>query len=375
MTAGQIDAGLSRSPLYEQLAERVREMIEAQELWGQRLAPERELAGAFGVSQDTVRRGLQALAAEGLLVRRSGRGTMVLAKPPSSGGKSRTRVLLVSAWERQAPDYVGHMISGLGAGISSEANWNADFTDVSSPPGRAALLENLRTSPPDGMIMISVTDRTLIERCLQVWNGPIVVLDHQHPDLPVTSVCDDGRGGAQMAVKHLISLGHRRIGFVDVARQELNPWRRDGYIAALRAADMEVDPELIVNASGSVLAGMVAGEQLLDLANPPTAVFAFDGQRAWGVWQAAERRGLEVGRDFAIIGVGGAQQSAPDFPGLSIVMIDAWELGRVAVRELRELVAGRSQRRGEVQVAPELVLSKSSEPGAPRTPEQKEEEA
>ena len=111
---------------------------------------------------------------------------------------------------------------------------------------------------------------------------------------------------------------------------------------------------------GSFESGLSAGNELLGRRDPPTAVFAFDDTRAWGVWRAAEARGLEVGRDLALVGFGDTAARAGFPEELSSVRFGSSDMGRLAVAKLRELMAGRGQA-GEIVLVPtELVVRKSS---------------
>src|SRR5207247_2551540 len=92
--------------------------------------------------------------------------------------------------------------------------------------------------------------------------------------------------GADQAMRHLLGLGHRRIGAITgpngwVATED----RRRGYHAALAAAGILPDPELVVESDFEVHGGRVAADELLALAEPPTAIFAFNDNLAIGVLQ------------------------------------------------------------------------------------------
>jgi DNA-binding LacI/PurR family transcriptional regulator len=359
MTKPAAQNELSRRLLYEQLAERLRELIREQRLWGGHLPPERELARTYGVSQDTVRRSLKVLAAEGLVVSRQGQGNRVLPRPPQAQTRRAAGVLVASSWGNVPPAYAAGILTGLGAG-ASDAGWRVSFANLSSAGAAREFLARLRDEKPDGLLFVSVSDRELVEQALRVRNAPSLVVDHHFEGLPVTSVRDDSRDSARQATRHLLELGHRRIAYLDRSVRTLNPWRHQGYDETLRDAGIEPDPALLASCPQGVEHGRRETARLLELAEPPTAIMTFDDTRGWGAWQAAEEAGLVVGRDFAVVGMGG-QTYVPGLPvELTTLWINSEEMGRLAVRELGEMIAGRARPGREILWPVKLVIGRSS---------------
>jgi len=120
-------------------------------------------------------------------------------------------------------------------------------------------------------------------------------------DFPYLDV--DGEGGVCKAVKYLIGLGHRRIGFIAPSEYLMFAEHRlAGYKRALRDNGLEFDAALVVEGNLTQSRGYQRMEQLLDLEEPPTAVVTGNDLMAFGAMEAAEERGLVVGRDVAVIG-------------------------------------------------------------------------
>jgi LacI family transcriptional regulator len=116
------------------------------------------------------------------------------------------------------------------------------------------------------------------------------------------SVGDD-RLGAHLATRHLIDLGHRRIGLVRgpvYASSAEN--RHAGYAQALAEAGIPLDDTLVVGESFSMEAGEIAGRALLDRADRPTAIFAVNDNTAVGVMSAAHALGLRIPDDLSLVG-------------------------------------------------------------------------
>jgi LacI family transcriptional regulator len=187
------------------------------------------------------------------------------------------------------------------------------------------LIDGLLAVYPDGLAGTESTEpinressthlREIYER-----GFPIVVLDDQSLPSSIPWVGPDNRVGAYEAVRHLIRHGHRRIAYVQGPLQyQCSHDRYAGYQQALAEAHIAVDPALIVQGDFSTASGRAATEQLLALAERPTAVFAANDQMAYGVLSASEAQGLRIPDDLAIIGFDDIALSAHTRPALTTV--------------------------------------------------------
>src|SRR4029450_11986726 len=129
-----------------------------------------------------------------------------------------------------------------------------------------------------------------------------VVLDPLMPlDERIPSVSAAHTSGADQAMRHLLGLGPRRVAQITGPRGCLaTEDRRLGYRAALAAAGILPDPVLEVESVPEIAPGREAAEYLLDLPEPPTAIFAFNDNIAIGATQAARARGLSVPGDLSV---------------------------------------------------------------------------
>lgn len=117
-----------------------------------------------------------------------------------------------------------------------------------------------------------------------------------------SAVGDDVLGG-YLATRHLIDLGHQRIGLIaGPAYASSSQGRQQGYRAALAEAGIAVQDEWIVPSTFSIDAGAAAAEQLLGLARRPTAIFAVNDNCALGALSAMQRRGVVVPEDMSLVG-------------------------------------------------------------------------
>ena len=179
----------------------------------------------------------------------------------------------------------------------------------------------------------------------------------------IPSVSAAHTSGADQAMRHLLELGHRRIAQITgprgwVATED----RRRGYQAALAAAGILPDSALEVDSIPEIEPGRAAAESLLDLREPPTAIFAFNDNIAIGAVQAARARGLSVPRDLSIVGFDDIEHTTIVTPQLTTVRQPLAEMGRMAVSILVRLLEKQRSETLRVELATRLVVRESTAP-------------
>lgn len=182
----------------------------------------------------------------------------------------------------------------------------------------------------------------------------------------IDSVVIDNRKGAEAATRHLLDLGHRRIGLIAGGPPEFpaaSPaLRRAGYEDALRAAGIEPDPRCVEVGDFSTLGGYEAMQSLLDAREPPTAVFAMSDEMAMGAIRACSDAGLDVPGHISVVGFDDID-TAFAF-GLTTVRQDPAELGAVAARSMVERLEGFDGPARRIVVPTSLtVRSSTAAPG------------
>jgi len=199
----------------------------------------------------------------------------------------------------------------------------------------------LRSRHFDGVIMFSSDIDDPILPLLIKDGGPVVLIGRHPYFLNVTSVDVENREGARSAVAHLIALGHQRIGVINGQLQmEAAQARRDGYKQSLLEAEIGIDAELMVEGFFSEADAYQVMLKLLDLPEPPTAVFAASDSMAIGALHAIRNRGLRVPHDMALVGYDDLPMAAYATPPLTSVHQPIEEMGAHAVRLLVEQIRG-----------------------------------
>ena len=226
----------------------------------------------------------------------------------------------------------------------------------------------LRERNVDGVLVAGKVDNVFIDQVKDL-GLPIVLIDYEARSCPAVMI--DNQGGARTVVEHLIERGHERIAFLGAEMDHPGlSGRLEGYRLALAAANLDLDPALVVTASGATptfQTGTQLAGALLDGSSAPTAVFCVNDAVALGVLEQARRRGIRVPEDLAVAGFDDVPEAVSALPPLTTVRVFKEQLGELALRTLGNLLEGdgassRSYARSThaVQVATELVVRDST---------------
>ncbi len=173
---------------------------------------------------------------------------------------------------------------------------------------------------------------------------PVVMVDHSAPDAELPIVVPDNFSGAYEATRHLLDLGHERIGFI---RGPSKYWtlgeRMSGYLLAMQQSGLPLDASLIPpRISHGDQKGYGEMQLLLDLSRRPTAVFAVSDKAAMGAYRAAAERGLSIPDDVSVVGFDDIESARVMKPPLTTVHVSGEVLGRVAIERLAGILNDRA---------------------------------
>ncbi len=219
-------------------------------------------------------------------------------------------------------------------------------------------IDMLRSRRVDGIIVLTgrLPDTALAAYAQQL---PIVVTGRTLKAPGLYALNFDNYEGGRLATHHLLTLGHRRIAFI--AGDPRHPDAKErlrGYRAALQAAGIAFEQDLVVPGQYTEDSGRMAVERLLDSREAFTAIFAANDQMAFGAALALHRRNLRVPDDVSLVGFDDLAGALYTLPPLSTVHHPVYELGQIAATTMLQLLAG------EVPTArlpaPRLVSRESS---------------
>jgi LacI family transcriptional regulator len=279
-----------------------------------------ERYGVASSTIDKVQKVIDELGYEASLVARSLRnqrtnviGILVAGIEPFSAEllKGAARALQHSSYELVV--YSG--------GMHGEEGWERRY------------LSRLSGTLTDGTILVAPTVVEVNQ------SHPIVAVDPHVGASHLPTVDSQNFEGGIQATRHLIGLGHRRIGFL-AGRSDLESARRreEGYREALAEAGIPFDPDLIQVGSFTEETAQAPAEALLSLADRPTAIFAANDLSAIQVVRTARELGLHVPDDLSIVGFDNIPESALTEPPLTTIDQSIQDLGVEAVQMLIDLL-------------------------------------
>ena len=225
-------------------------------------------------------------------------------------------------------------------------------------------LAKLSQGRTDGAILVLYAEQSRRLGELRRRHIPFVVVDpvgDLGPDVP--SVGATNWAGARAATEYLLSLGHSRVAFIGGPLQQLCAAERlSGYRSALDAAGDPEVPELVRPGNFMDDMGYKQTLALMELADPPTAIFAGSDSQALGAYAALRELAKRVPEDVSVVGFDDTLLAPLVTPALTTVRQPLAEMGRFAVRDLLRLLDGKPLSSMRVQLATTLVIRSSCAP-------------
>ena len=303
-----------------------------------------DVAREAGVSVATVSRALRGLPNVAIKTRARVEGVakkMQYRADPSAARLATGRTKLV---ELASPTIDGWYFSRFLAGAIALLN-SKGYEAITRPVGnefeREEFLDQLvhLEKRVDGLIIVDLNISD--EAATDLWSAgiPTVTAGFKTERFPAVIV-DDFQVGF-VATQHLLEQGHRRIGLISGEPNHplafsVPGLRLAGYTAALASAGIAIDTRLEKSGKFTAPGGREAMDRLLDLDEPPTAVFVMSDEMAFGAWSALQDRGLSWPDDMAMVGVD--DHELAEMVGLTTVRLSPRSIGASAAERLLDLI-------------------------------------
>ncbi len=308
------------------------------------------------ISQATRRRVKQAADELGYRVNQN-------ARRLSKGTSETICYLMPRQVGANAQPFVAQLLAGLAEALN-ERSWDLLVSQADASVGDIESIERLvRSGRIAGLVISRPLKNDPRVKLMQKLGCPFVVHGR-------TAECEDyawydvdGEDAFVTAVNHLVTLGHRRIGFIGAPLQyQFAQERLDGYARGLGHNGIAQDAQLIEIAEFSDEGGMAAAGILLDLPNPPTALVCVTDMIALGALEAMHARGITPGKEVSVIGYDGLHFGKHANPPLTTLAQPQSHAGRRLGDMLLSIIDGASPTKFQELQRAHLVRRKTDGP-------------
>ncbi|MEW5959489.1 MAG: LacI family DNA-binding transcriptional regulator [Chloroflexota bacterium] len=325
----------------------------------------KDIARAAGVSHTTVSRALQgnsAISAE--TTARIKKLAQDMGYTPSAVAQSllsqRTYTIGMVVTTIADP-FIVQIVDGV-EDVAQETGYSIFLSTSHNDPEREiAVVDMFRRRRVDAIIVTSSRVGSVYSSQLDKIEVPIVLINNQEEGDYLHTVAADDIQGAQLAVQHLLSLGHSRIAYIGAAnRPKSNRRRMAGYEAALKCAGVTVSPEFILapTADNDFERGQAALDLLLSAG--ASAVFCYNDIIAIGLLIACRQRNLAIPQELSVVGFDDIEPASYITPSLTTIRQPRSKLGQLAMNMVLNLLNGQEAQ--DQILACELILRESTAP-------------
>ncbi len=369
------DKSESAEALHIQFLHHLRQRIQVKDYpVGARLPSEVALSEEYRISRGTVRQALDTLEREGLIERTHRRGTFVREVTPEihveESGVQKRIALVYASSNNASKSLVGRIDLDLLIGIEQAAkshNYQLSFVYSENTPQQLAFdIQRLRADNVSGMVIYPLGNTTHDESIWQLKAAgvPFVLIDRYYPGFEADYVGIDNHSGGYRATEHLLILGHRRIGFVYFGSEDLRTTstrgRWEGYRQALQDYGVSYDERLVYpRINSTATEGLDDYEAFLAQLDRPDAIFASNDEIALKLMQLAQRQGLRIPDDLALVGFDDQPFATHVNPALTTVAQSFIDMGLRAGNLLISRINGQAGLIKHIELPTSLVVRDS----------------
>lgn len=322
-----------------------------------------DVARVAGVSTATVSRALSkpdVVSAETLeAVRAAVAQTGYTVNQAARNLRQQRTMGVVALVPNLANPFFARILAGLSA-VLAPAGYNLLVVDTQGPGVDRHIARTLDRSRADGLI---VFDGLLPAQDLPAGrlHPPVVMACEWIEGLAAPRIRIDNAAGAQLAIRHLNGLGHRRIGHLaGPAANVLARTRAEAMRDELAAQGVAIRPDWVLGGDFTLESGRSCGRAWLAMQDRPTALFCASDEMALGFIAEVQRAGLGVPRDVSVVGFDDIELVAHLTPALTTVHQPRWSIGVEAARVMVALMRGEDPPAPDTILPVELVLRAST---------------
>jgi len=215
----------------------------------------------------------------------------------------------------------------------------------------------------DGLIIAATGEKSPYLKKLIRGGLPVILIDRKLKGFHTTQVTVDNEFGACEAVKHLINLGHKRIGVINGhPRTTPGKERFEGYKKALAENNISLDPALVKYGDFRIEKARKASQELIKMKNPPTAIFVANNVMVMGTYQVLKENNVRIPEEMAIVGFDDPEWASLMEPSLTTIGQPSHSMGTMACQVLLQRIRKNERKRlqdEEIVLRPKLIIRKS----------------
>ena len=250
--------------------------------------------------------------------------------------KNKTNAIgVIVSWIHRP--FISSLISGIEE-VADKAGYNVIISQsCDSFEKEITKAQTLYASRVDGLIVSLAMDTRNYEHFapFQQNDIPLVFVDRVSFEMETDRVIINNFDAAFSATEHLISMGCKRIAhFAGAQHRNIYKERQDGYIHALKKHNLPIDQNLILHSKLSMEEGRKGTEYLLQLADPPDAIFSANDSAAVSAIQCAKEKGVKVPEALAVVGFNNDGISSIVEPSLTTISHPAIDMGKIAAQQV-----------------------------------------
>lgn len=273
--------------------------------------------------------------------------------------RSESRMILALIPSISNPFYVP-IVNGI-EDVATKNGYGVLLCQTNSDRDREEVYFNLlKQKLADGLISLDPTiDIDLLGSVANKY--PIIQSCEYSPELNIPYVTIDNHGAGYKAVKHLLSIGKKKVALVNSDYKYMYArLRQEGYIKALKEADIEVRDDYIINGENDFESGQGAMRQLLELEDRPDAVFFVSDLLAIGGVKAIADSSLNVPEDIAVVGFDNIKFSSMVNPSITTISQPMYDIGSVSCKKLIDKIQNKDKHIENTIMDFELIIREST---------------
>ncbi len=226
-----------------------------------------------------------------------------------------------------------------------------------------AIVQSMLANRVDGLIISIAMQSTSFEhlKMFRKKNIPLVFFDRVVPEIDTNKIVIDDFMGGFRVTQHLIDQGYQRIGHM-AGPQNLMTYldRKNGYIRALTQNGMTYDETLVVNNSLTAEDGVDAARQLMNLSNPPDAIFCGNDTTALSSIIYLRDRGIRIPENLGIVGFSNEPFSKVVSPSITTIAHPGFQMGQKAAEMILNQIERKEKIFKTLVMPTELIIRESS---------------